>query len=1141
MSAEKKDMGMKTAGGKAVAVAMSAMMVLSPAVPVTAAIADEVAGNDAAVVEASNEGADTSSEHGESAAAANDAANEAGAQSDAENDGAAEPEAASDDAEETAEAQTLAATLAANTASNDGIMTASESSQTIYVYAKIDGDATNLGLQTAVNAHGWVTIGTITASIAATGDVTYKQYYNSGTNFSKAKEALSNVTGFKGADSKGTRAFVDSEGDLLLGMSYFDWTTYGLKTDNGSTDYIPEGTTVWHLDGYINANNYGRVTFKYVDENGNTIKDSKTVYAIKDGDAIDLANYKDATITKDGKTYTFKSATGVDADNSHVTATGNTNKEVTLTYSDKVATTYTVNYKWNGQTIATATTGSANVGDTVTITPVAVEGYTAKNATTTYTVAKDGTVDVEYYKNVTLTSNSGSFPYDGKEHTVTGYTASVEGVTFNGVSASGSRTEIGESSVDFTHPSGDVIDTTGNYKVDGYSFGKVTVYDGSFTVELNDPTDATYNGAEQKKSVTVKDKDGNTLTEGTDYVVSYEHNVDAGTATVIVDGTGKYTGTAIKNFTIKPATIKVTTNGASKVYDGEELTAAGFSVTGIVEADRDQVTIKTTGSQTNVGTSSNHYTVESWGNAKSSNYTFDEPSYGTLEVKAQSISPTDSEGKKDATYAGVTVSDPTGSIYNGRENKFVPEVKTADGKTTLEAGKDYTVTYKRNGVETTDFTHAGTITVEIAGTGNYSGTVAKTYTIEPKSVTITEHEASKVYDGTPLTADVDIDGIVAGETYGFTVTGTQTNVGTSENTYTGPVWKADGNEYTALESDYTITTVTKANLKVTAQSINPADESYPTDEDGNPAGVTVEAPEDVVYNGESQQQKPVVKDANGNVLVEGKDYTLEYSDDTTNAGTVTVTVKGIGNYEGTVESSYEIAKRSVTVTVNDAKKSYDGTPLTSDTVTVSGDGFLVGDEPTYTFSGAQLNVGKSDANATCSYASNPNYDVTVVPGTLTVTAQSIDPSSSDYPKGEDGKPAGVTADDPTDVVYDGQEHKFVPVVKDANGNVLTEGVDYVVTYDKSDFVNTGTIKVTIEGKGNYSGKIVKSYKITPAVTPAKTPSTTPTAKTTTTTSTKAAMPATGDTAANVAPAAAAGTGLIAAAALFLKRAFRREE
>ena len=1132
MSAEKKDTGMKTAGGKAVAVAMSAMMVLSPAGPVTTAVADEVAGNDAALVETSNGGADTSAEQGENVAAGNDASIEAGAQSGAE----------TDDAEEAAEAQTLAATLAPSTVSNDGIMVASESSQTIYVYAKIDGDPTNLGLQTAVNAHGWVTIGTITASIAATGDVIYQQYYNSGTNHSKAVEALSNVTGFTGADSKGTRAFVDSEGNLLLGMSYFDWTTYGLKTDNGSTDYIPEGTTVWHLDGYINANNYGRVTFKYVDESGNTIKTAKTVYAIKDGDAIDLADYKDATITKDGATYTFKSVTGVDADNAHVTATGNTNKEVTLTYSNKVATTYTVNYKWNGQTIATATTGSANVGDTVTIAPVAVEGYTAKNATTTYTVAKDGTVDVEYYKNVTLTSNSGSFPYDGKEHTVTGYTGAPEGVTFNGVSASGSQTQIGSSSVNFTHPSGDVIDTTGNYKVTDWKYGNVTVYDGSFTVELNDPTDATYNGTEQKKSVTVKDKDGNVLTEGTDYIVTYDKNVDAGTATVIVDGNGKYSGTATKTFTIKPAHLKVTTNGASKVYDGEALTATGSSITGLVDADKGQVTIKTTGSQTNVGTSSNHYEVASWGNAKSSNYTFDEPSYGTLEVKAQSINPTDSEGKKDPSYKNVQVSDPAGSTYNGRENKFVPEVKTADGKTTLEAGKDYTVTYKRNGEVTTDFTHAGTITVEISGTGNYSGTVTKTYTIAKKDVTITEHAASKVYDGTPLTADVDIDGIVAGETYGFTVTGTQTNVGTSENTYTGPVWKADGNKYTALESDYTIKTVTKANLEVTAQSINPADDSYPTDEDGNPAGVTVEAPKDVVYNGESQQQKPVVKDASGNVLEEGKDYTLEYSEDTTNAGTVTVTVKGTGNYAGEVQTSYEIAKRSVTVTVNDAKKSYDGTPLTSDTVTVSGDGFLVGDEPTYTFSGAQLNVGKSDASATCSYASDPNYDVTVVPGTLTVTAQSIDPSSSDYPKGEDGKPAGVTADDPADVVYDGQEHKFVPVVKDANGNVLTEGVDYVVTYDKSDFVNTGTIKVTIEGKGNYSGKIVKSYKITPAATPAKTPSTTPTTKTTATTSAKkAAMPATGDNAAAAAPAAAAGTGLIAAAALFLKRAFRREE
>lgn len=43
---------------------------------------------------------------------------------------------------------------------------------------------------------------------------------------------------------------------------------------------------------------------------------------------------------------------------------------------------------------------------------------------------------------------------------------------------------------------------------------------------------------------------GNTLTAGTDYTVSYENNTSVGTATVIINGTGSYSGTVRKDFTI---------------------------------------------------------------------------------------------------------------------------------------------------------------------------------------------------------------------------------------------------------------------------------------------------------------------------------------------------------------------------------------------------------------------------------------------------------------------------------------------------------------------------------------------------------------------------------------------------------------
>ena len=85
----------------------------------------------------------------------------------------------------------------------------------------------------------------------------------------------------------------------------------------------------------------------------------------------------------------------------------------------------------------------------------------------------------------------------------------------------------------------------------------------------------------------------------------------------------------------------------------------------------------------------------------------------------------------------------------------------------------------------------------------------------------------------------------------------------------------------------------------------------------------------------------------------------------------------------------EIAKRSVTLTSADATKAYDGTALTNDKVTVSGDGFVKGQGATFDVTGSQLNAGKSANSFT--YALNEgtkasNYTITKSEGILEVTA-----------------------------------------------------------------------------------------------------------------------------------------------------------
>ena len=70
------------------------------------------------------------------------------------------------------------------------------------------------------------------------------------------------------------------------------------------------------------------------------------------------------------------------------------------------------------------------------------------------------------------------------------------------------------------------------------------------TATLN-TTSYVYDGKAKTPSVTVKDGQ-KTLTNGTDYTVSYSSNVNAGTATVTITGKGSYKNTKVLTFKIKP-------------------------------------------------------------------------------------------------------------------------------------------------------------------------------------------------------------------------------------------------------------------------------------------------------------------------------------------------------------------------------------------------------------------------------------------------------------------------------------------------------------------------------------------------------------------------------------------------------------
>ena len=76
---------------------------------------------------------------------------------------------------------------------------------------------------------------------------------------------------------------------------------------------------------------------------------------------------------------------------------------------------------------------------------------------------------------------------------------------------------------------------------------------GSMKVTI-ESKDFVYDGEEKKPSVTVRYK-GKELTEGADYEVAYQDNVDAGTAKIILSGSGEYAGSKTSAFKISPKVI----------------------------------------------------------------------------------------------------------------------------------------------------------------------------------------------------------------------------------------------------------------------------------------------------------------------------------------------------------------------------------------------------------------------------------------------------------------------------------------------------------------------------------------------------------------------------------------------------------
>ena len=229
-----------------------------------------------------------------------------------------------------------------------------------------------------------------------------------------------------------------------------------------------------------------------------------------------------------------------------------------------------------------------------------------------------------------------------------------------------------------------------------------------------------FTGSNITPSVTVKVA-GRTLTNGTDYTVSYSNNKNVGTSNVYVYGKGNYSGSLSAKFDIVPAKQQIqkletrykgfyidwAQKGSATGYDVEYSVNSNMSgaVSKHLTANKPD-TLTVSGLS---GDKTYYVRVRSYTNVNGKVY------YGAWS-DVKSIKTANNDITK-AAVSGISTKAFTGKA-------ITQNVTVKVGNTVLKNGTDYTVSYSNN-------KKVGKATVKITGKGKYGGVITKTFKINP--------------------------------------------------------------------------------------------------------------------------------------------------------------------------------------------------------------------------------------------------------------------------------------------------------------------------------------------------------------------------------------------------------------------------
>ncbi len=314
----------------------------------------------------------------------------------------------------------------------------------------------------------------------------------------------------------------------------------------------------------------------------------------------------------------------------------------TMVYGDTVRAGSPDGYYYTVKKEGKNATFSAMISDTAVVAFDDDEGLAAKGvgtATITCTYESDTTFATKTFTiNVTpkgLTANVSHDPITyGDAAPTTGYSVEFEGLVNNNEIAEDAYT------VDTEYTKGCKVD---NYKftcvldtdkIKNYTIGNVTgelvVNPKSIaapSVTINNPTDKTYTGSPCVQGVSVKDSEAKLTVD--DISVTYENNINVGTATIIYTGKNNYTGEIRKNFKITEASItddmianipsvtydtKAHTPDVTVTFEGSTLEAGkDYDVAYTNNINAGTVTVTVTGKGNFTGTASKTFTINKAG------------------------------------------------------------------------------------------------------------------------------------------------------------------------------------------------------------------------------------------------------------------------------------------------------------------------------------------------------------------------------------------------------------------------------------------------------------------------------------------------------------------------------------------------